>query len=242
MKLTTIGYWGGYPAESKASSAYILEKDGFMLVLDFGSGALSLFQKYRNVLDIDAIIVSHYHADHIADIGVLQHAILVQSLLNETDRKIPIYGHAENSIEFEKLNHDYTKAIEYRPEDVLNIGPFFIRFLRTAHSVPCFGMRITDGKKTLVYTADSAYQDEWIPFCLDADVLISDCNFYAGQDAKKAGHMTSVEAATIAKKANIKQLVLSHLPHFGEHERLMKEASEIYDGKITLAYEGLEWE
>src|SRR5690625_211160 len=242
MRLTMIGYWGGYPAESEASSAYILEKDGFMLVLDFGSGALSLFQKYRYVLNIDAIIVSHYHADHIADIGVLQHAILVQSLLNETDKIIPIYGHGENSSEFSKLTHDYTEATEYRPEDVLNIGPFFIRFLRTVHSVPCFGMRITDGKKTLVYTADSAYQDEWVPFCLDADVLVADCNFYAGQDAKKAGHMTSVEAATIAKKANIKQLVLSHLPHFGEHEQLMKEASEIYDRKITLAYEGLEWE
>src|SRR5690625_5065557 len=242
MKLTVIGYWGGYPAKGEASSVYILEKDGFLLVLDFGSGALSLFPKYRHVLDIDAIMISHYHADHIADIGVLQHAILVQSLLSETDRVIPIYGHTENSIEFEKLNHDYTEAKEYLPDDVLNVGPFFIRFLRTSHAVPCFGMRITDGKKTLVYTADSAYQDEWIPFCLNADVLISDCNFYAGQDAKKAGHMTSVEAATIAKKANIKPLVLSHLPHFGEHERLMKEASEIYDGKITLAYEGLEWE
>ncbi len=241
MKLTVIGYWGGYPAKGEASSTYVLEKDGFMLLIDIGSGGLSILQKYKTVSEIDAVIISHYHADHIADIGVLQHAILVQSLLNETDRKIPIYGHTENEAEFEKLNHDYTVAKEYRPMEALNVGPFFIRFLRTSHSVPCFGMRITDGKKTLVYTADSAFQEEWIPFCRDADALVSDCNFYAGQEAAKAGHMTSKEAAKIAQEANVQELILSHLPHFGNHEQLIEEAHQLFTGGISLAYEGYEW-
>lgn len=242
MKLTIIGFWGGYPATDEATSMYVLERDGFLLVIDVGSGALAKFQKYKKVSDIDAVILSHYHADHIADVGVLQHAILVQSLITGQDKQIPIYGHMEDEVQFRKLSHDYTIGTAYDPNNVMNIGPFFIRFLKTKHSVPCYGMRITDGRKTVVYTADSAYQSEWIKFSRDADLFITDCNFYAGQDATSAGHMTSEEAATVARQANVKEMILSHLPHFGDHEQLLVEAQKIYDGKISLAYEGLVWE
>src|SRR5699024_12160971 len=69
MKVTVIGCWGGYPAPDGATSAYLLEKDGFRLMVDMGSGALAKIQTYVHVMDIDAVILSHYHHDHIADIG-----------------------------------------------------------------------------------------------------------------------------------------------------------------------------
>lgn len=243
MKLRIIGFWGGYPGEDGASSMYVLEKDGFLLVLDVGSGGLAKFQKYYDVTDIDAVLISHYHADHIADVGVLQHACLVRSYMTKMDEELPIYGHKEDEDNFYKLNHDFTKAVRYDPNNVLKIGPFFIRFLKTKHSVPCYGMRITDGKHTMIYTADTAYQDEWIKFSLDADLLLTECNFYAGQEdlAQEAGHMTSKQVAKIAKEANVKEVILTHLPHYGNRNDLIKEASEVYDGKITLAYEGLVW-
>lgn len=241
MELTIIGYWGGYPARDGASSMYVLEKDGFMLVIDVGSGGLAKFQKYKSITDIDAVLLSHYHADHIADVGVLQHALLVQSYMTESDRVLPIYGHEENGQQFDRLNHDFTEAVAYSPDNVLKIGPFFIRFLKTKHSVACYGMRITDGTSTIIYTADSAYQDEWIKFSKDADLLLSECNFYAGQDAASAGHMTSKEAGKIAQEANVGELILTHLPHFGNHDNLLKEAGEIYEGKVNLAAEGKVW-
>src|SRR5690625_7749578 len=81
MELIVIGYWGGYPAENGATSAYMIKKDGFNLVIDMGSGALSKLQKYINVEQIDAVLLSHYHHDHVADIGVLQYARLVKSYI-----------------------------------------------------------------------------------------------------------------------------------------------------------------
>lgn len=241
MKLTVLGYWGGYPSKDGATSTYLLEKDDYVLLMDIGSGGLMTYQKYRSVTDLDAVLVSHYHPDHIADVGVLQHALLVEAIITGKHKTVPLYGHTEDRDAFRQLNHRYTKATAYTDADPLKIGPFFIRFFKTKHAVPCYGMRITDGKQTIVYTADTAYQREWIAFAKDADLLIADCNFYADQDGGKAGHMTSTEVAYIAKMANVKEVILSHLPHYGDHNQLLEETKQIYDGKIQLASEGLTW-
>src|SRR5699024_6035714 len=115
---------------------------------------------------------------------------------------LPIYGHHEDEAAFAKLSHDFTKGHVYVPNEKLHIGPFSIRFLKTKHSVVCYGMRITDGEQTIIYTADTAYKDAWLPFAKDADLLIVDCNFYEGQNAEDAGHMTSEEGAYIASEAS----------------------------------------
>ncbi|MEN2767696.1 MBL fold metallo-hydrolase [Ornithinibacillus xuwenensis] len=242
MKLTVIGYWGGYPAPDSATSSYLIEKDGFSLLVDAGSGSISKLQKYKNIMEIDAVILSHYHHDHIADIGVLQYAWLVQSYLVENKDILPIYGHTEDRVGFEKLTHEFTEGIAYEPNETLSIGPFTINFLKTKHPVPCYGMRITDGENVIVYTADTSYLEEWIEFSKNADLLITDSNFYANQDGSAAGHMTSREGGTIAEAANVGELILSHLPQYGNREELITQASDVYKGKILLAEEGLIWE
>lgn len=242
MKVTVLGQWGGYPAPNGATSSYMIEKEGFTLIVDMGSGALAKLQNYKDVIDIDAVILSHYHHDHVADIGVLQYARLVQYYVMNHETILPIYGHRENEQAFESLTHDQTEGRSYDPDEEINIGPLTITFLRTKHPVPCFGMRITDGETIIVYTADTAYQTEWNDFSVNADLLITDCNFYEEQDGTAAGHMTSKEGAMIANKANVGELILSHLPQYGDNQQLVTEAKQYFNGKIQLAYEGLVWE
>ncbi|WP_100011424.1 MBL fold metallo-hydrolase [Lentibacillus sediminis] len=241
MKLTVLGFWGGYPAVNGATSSYLLEKDGFSLLIDAGSGSLSKLQNYCHVTELDAVILSHYHHDHVADIGVLQYARLVQSFVTNKKDILPIYGHTEDEQGFQQLTHEYTKGVEYNPEKQLDIGPFSITFLKTIHPVPCFGMRITDGEKVVVYTADTSYQNGWIQFAKDADLLITDCNFYAAQDGSGAGHMTSAEGGSIAEEADVKTLLLSHLPQYGEIHQLAEEAKQHFGGTVQLAEEGWTW-
>ena len=64
-------------------------------------------------------------------------------------------------------------------------------------------MRIQANEAVVVYTADSSYQDAFIPFSKDADLLIAESNFYAGQDASGAGHMNSTEVGKLASEANV---------------------------------------
>lgn len=241
MKVTVVGFWGAYPEVGEATSSFLLEKDNFSCLIDCGSGALAQLPKYTDVMELDAVILSHYHNDHIADVGVLQYNWLVQNQIRHTSASLPIYGHRDDLVEFAKLTHHYTEGIGYDPDKVLQIGPFSITFLKTKHPVPCYAMRITDGEKVIIYTADSSFQSAFIPFCQDADLLVADCSFYHGQDGSKAGHMNSVECATIAEAAGVRELLLSHHPHFGDRTDLVKEAKKKYHGNVELAKSGYTW-
>ncbi|SDL99876.1 MBL fold metallo-hydrolase [Sediminibacillus halophilus] len=242
MKCTVIGYWGAYPEQGEATSAYLLEQDGFRCLIDCGSGVLSRLQSYIDIKELDAVVLSHYHQDHIADIGVLQYSWLVQNSLHNDNHMLPIYGHGEDETGFAALNHRFTEGIAYQHDDPLEIGPFQFTFQRTTHPVPCFAMRICYGDQVIVYTGDSSFHQEIIPFCSNADLLISECSFYHGQDAAKAGHMTSSQCGELAAAAGVKQLLLTHLPHFGNRQDLVIEARKKFNGAIQLAYEGWIWQ
>ncbi|NHM31736.1 MBL fold metallo-hydrolase [Neobacillus terrae] len=236
MKLTVIGPWGGYPKKNEASSGYLLEHKDFRLLIDCGSGVLSKLQNLIQPEQLDAVLISHYHPDHIADIGVLQHARLIQGFLGAEMSSLPVYGHKLDKPEFEKLTYkNITLGTPYDPDSKIKIGPFEVSFLRTVHPVPCFAMRIEAEGKVMVYTADTSFKEEFIPFSQDADLLVCECNFYANQNGSGAGHMTSTQAGNLAESAGVKQLILTHLPHYGRLSDLILEAGEEYEGDIHLA-------
>lgn len=243
MKLTIIGPWGGYPKANEASSGYLLEHEGFRLLIDCGSGVLSKMQQFIRPADLDACIISHYHADHIADIGVLQHALLIDMYLSGRKKTLPIYGHPYDEQGFTALTYkEQTKGIAYDPDRPLSIGPFTVRFLKTNHPVPCYAFHIEADGKSLVYTADSAYHPDFAGFAKECDLLLSECNFYANMDGNNAGHMSSKDVGILALEAKVKQVILTHLPHFGDLEQLVKETAEYYSGPVHLAKTGDVWE
>src|SRR4051794_32949004 len=240
MKFTVIGCWGGYPKKNAASSGYLLENEGFKLLIDCGSGVLSKLQNVVQPEELDAVILSHYHPDHNADIGVLQHARLIQGFLGNKLPNLPVYGHTFDEQEFSKLTYKtITKGVAYNPDPVLSVGPFNISFLKTSHPVSCYAMRIESSGKVLVYTGDSSFKEEFIEFSHGADVLLCECNFYGSQSGKSAGHMNSIEAGQLVQTAGVKQLILTHLPHYGNLDELITEASGEFSGIIKRAEEFL---
>lgn len=242
MKVTVIGYWGGFPGKGEATSGYLVESDGFKLLIDCGSGVVAQLQYYMNLEDLDAVILSHYHNDHICDIGALQYARLIKGFLGHKTHVLPIYAHAENEVEFNKLTYkDVSRGLVFNPETEIHIGPFTIAFIKTRHPITCYAMKIKTSTATIVYTADTSYFDELISFSKNADLLLCECNLYEGMDGKMAGHMTSTDAGILAQKSEVQQLVLTHLPHFGEHNQLLQQAKKKYFGPINLAKSGWEW-
>ncbi|GEL78374.1 MBL fold metallo-hydrolase [Tenuibacillus multivorans] len=242
MEMKVIGFWGAYPEKGEATSCFLLQHEQFNLVIDLGSGSLSRLQHYIDITDIHAVVLSHFHHDHVTDLGSFQYAGLVQQQLKNLSGKIPIYASSDDQSVMKQLNHQATVGKFYHLTEPQQIGPFTFTFIKTKHPKTCYAMRIECGDDVIVYTADTAYFKDLVHFSKDADLLIAETSFYKGMNGAKAGHMTSEEVGQLADQAQVKEVWLSHLPHFGEHQQLLDEASEIYNGPMQLAYEGLTWQ
>lgn len=239
MKLTVLGCMGGYPSQDTGTSAYLLESEGYHLLIDAGSGSLLALQQFLDPLELDAVLISHYHYDHIADLGVLQQ-IRKLKRFDHAERRaplLPIYAHTDSDFFSLLSESNVTIGISYEEEESLSVGPFEVEHLKTRHPATCYAFRITEREtgKTLVYTADSGFMEELIPFSQQADFLVADTNFFAGMENHSA-HMTAGEVGRIAREAQVKKVMLSHLPHSGNLKDLIREAEvEAPETEIILA-------
>ena len=119
------------------TSYLVTSEDGFQLLMDCGSRAVTEFRKEISPLDLDAVIISHYHPDHVADLGVLRHYFQLYPKHLWEPKILPIYGHTEDEQEFAKLTLDgVSQGKAYDVNGVEKIGPFDITFIKTVHPVP----------------------------------------------------------------------------------------------------------
>ena len=212
------------------------------VLLDCGSGVLTLLQNYIDLEQLDAVVLSHYHWDHIADIGCLQYASRVLMDLGKRPEPLDIYGHGEDK-HFNHLSYlSYCKAHAYDTENGLQLGDLDFTFSRNVHPDPCFSMRIEENAKVLVYIADTEWTDDLVKIAQGADLLLCESSLYDEYIGRIPGHLTSGEAGAVASAGGVKQLVLNHLPHFGDHRLLVDQARKKFNGPVELAESGKVWE
>ncbi|BAP85998.1 hypothetical protein LOOC260_114620 [Paucilactobacillus hokkaidonensis JCM 18461] len=237
MKITVLGFYGGYPYDNQATSGYLIQTKNYNLLLDCGSGVLLKLEQVIDPLQLNAVILSHYHADHIADVGVLQHYWQLNPGVKRQPM-LPIYGHNKDQDNFAKLNWpNSTFAAAYDPNQTLKLGPFDVTFLETKHPVTAYAMRFTEREtqRSFVFTADTAYISAMIGFADQTDLLITDTNFLDEPNGPK-WHLTAAESGTIAVKARVKQLLLSHLPQNIQPDKLVSVAKEIVPSDLIVNY------
>jgi ribonuclease BN (tRNA processing enzyme) len=207
-------------------------------LLDCGSGVLTLLQNYIQLEHLDAVVLSHYHWDHTADIGCLQYASRVLMDLGKRQKPLRIYGHSEDG-HFAGLKYlTYTEAQALDPTGKLEIGSLGFTFSRNVHPDPCFSMRIEKDTKLLVYIADTEWTDDLVEIARDADLLLCESSLYDEYLGMIPGHLTAGEAGAIAAAAGVKHLVLSHLPHYGDHRVLLEQAGKKYNGPVFFWLSG----
>ena len=241
MKITTIGWWGAYPSANEATSGYLLEADNLSILIDCGSGVLANLQNYMELQHLDAVVLSHYHSDHVADIGCLQYAVRILMDLGQRQQPLKIYGHAEddNFAALTYLRYSVGHAFDSLPE--LKLGSLNLSFCRNIHPDPCFSMRIEEGRRAWVYISDTGYTPDLVEFARDADLLLCESSLYDEYHGRIPGHLTAGEAGQIAEAAGVRHLVLTHLPHFGDHNLLLEQAGRKFKGSIELATTGKSW-
>ena len=226
---------GAYPATDNPSSGYLLQHDSFSLMLDFGASVLSGLQKYLDSGIPDAVYLSHYHPDHIADIGVLQHALKVQTDLGNRSGCLPVYGMPDRPFYDNLTYHNLSAGKPVYPGDKLTIGPFACSFIENPHPDGSLSIRIECEGRSLVYTGDTGWHDGLAGFASGCDLLLCESSLFNRFKGRVEGHMTAGEAGILARQCGAARLLLCHFPHFGIPEDLKAEAEAEFDGMINLA-------
>jgi ribonuclease BN (tRNA processing enzyme) len=242
MRLTVVGCAGSFPGPDSAASCYLLEAEGFRLVVDLGNGALGALQKYAGLFDVDAICLSHLHADHCVD--VYSYAIARMYAPSGPQPPIPVYGPAGTCQRIalidgpggdDGLMKRFT--FETLSPGTLKIGPFRITTAHMNHPVETFGFRFSHDGSSVAYSGDSGETGELVRLARGADVFLCEAAFLEGPDLPPDLHLTAGQAAGYAAQAGVGQLLLTHLQPWNEAGQSFREAAA-FGGQLALAHPG----
>ncbi|MBV9204435.1 MAG: MBL fold metallo-hydrolase [Actinobacteria bacterium] len=243
MRVTVIGCAGSFPGPDSPASCYLLEAEGFRLVMDFGNGALGVLQRFAGLYDVDAICLSHLHADHCVDLGA--YWVARQYAPTGPRPPIPVYGPPGTAGRIAGLGGEGTEAVLARfafgdlAPGTFEIGPFRITADHVNHPVETFGFRLEHDGWRLAYSADTGESDALVRLAEGADLLLCEASFLDRPDNRPNLHLTARQAAQHASRAGVGQLVLTHLVPWNDRERTVAEATGAYHGPLMLAHSGL---
>jgi ribonuclease BN (tRNA processing enzyme) len=248
VRVTVIGCSGSFPGPESPASCYLVEADGFSLLLDLGNGAVGALQRFHDVLDIDAICITHLHPDHCLDLCV--YWIARTYCPGGPAPRIPVYGPsgtAEHMIKAYELepNPGMRDTFDFRGLEPgpSKIGPFRVTTARMNHPVEAYGLRIEHGGRTLTYSGDSGPCPELVDLARGADLFLCEAAFVQRPGLPPDMHLTGREASDHASKAGVRTLVLTHLLPWNDPQQTMDEAMKgDFRGPIELARVGAVYE
>jgi ribonuclease BN (tRNA processing enzyme) len=243
MRLTVVGCAGSFPGPDSPASSYLLEADGFRLVVDLGNGALGGLQKHVGLFDVDAVALSHLHTDHCVDL--YSYAIARTYPPGGPRPPIPVYGPAGTRERIAGIHGpgdddglmDRFSFSTLTPGS-LEIGPFRVTTAHMNHPVETFGFRFTYDGRSIAYSGDTGPTDALVSLAEGADVLVCEASFLDAPGLPPDLHLTARQAADHARRAGVGQLMLTHLQAWNDPDASLEEAAAAYDGPLSLARPG----
>ena len=270
MKLTIIGCTGSMSGPDSAASSYLVQAGGadpggevrtWSVVLDLGPGAMGQMLHYLDPADLDAIVISHCHADHIVDLVGMH----VFRRWNPTGALGPVLtlGPGElpsrlNGVDGTPPEETYASEFTFRTAvvgETVRVGPMTITPYRALHPVEAYGYRVEgpgkdgQGRVNLAFTGDTDLCDGVEAMADGVDLLLSEAAFLEGRDTYRGMHLTGRRAGELAAgtsgkggRTPVGRLVLTHIQPWTEPADALKEAAEAYSGPLEAATAGASWE
>jgi ribonuclease BN (tRNA processing enzyme) len=248
MKLTVLGCAGSFPGPESACSAYLVEADGFRLLIDFGTGSMSALQRFSGLYTVDAILLSHLHADHMFD--ACSYVVARRYAPSGPLPPLPVYAPQGAP---ERLAAAYGGPDEGPIDDVYSfyalqpgtfpIGPFQVTVDRVNHPVETFGVRVEHGGRVLAYSADTAACETLVRLAQGADTFLCEASYLDGVDNPPDLHLTGGEAGEQAAKAGVGRLLLTHLvTAWGSEVSTIDAAAAAFAGPVEVVRPGCRYE
>jgi ribonuclease BN (tRNA processing enzyme) len=243
-----VGCSGSYPGPDSAASCYLLqaEHEGrtYSLVIDMGNGALGALQRYLDLADVDAVALSHLHVDHCIDL-TSYHVVRTYRPDGQL-HQLPVYGPPGTSERIAAASgfadqlgvdevFDFVDWVENQP---VQMGPFTLTPTQVAHPVETYAMRIEQGGKVFVYSGDSGPSATLVEVAKGADLFLCEASFVEGRANPVDLHLTGREAAQHASRADVRRLLLTHIPPWHDSQRVLAEAEPEFPGRVELVVPG----
>ena len=244
MKLTVVGCSGSFPGPESAASCYLVEADGYRVVLDLGSGAIGELQRYVGIYDVDAVLITHLHPDHYIDL--CGYYVARKYRPGGPAPRIPVYGPEETArrtalaydLPVESGMSDEFSFAAYGSEP-FDLGPFRVATEMMNHPVAAYGIRLEHRGRVVAYSGDTGTCDALQRLAKGADLFLCEASFHEGRDTAPDLHLNGREAGEAAREAGAQQLVLTHIPPWNDPARTLAEAAKAYEGPTELARPGL---
>lgn len=220
IKLTVLGNKGAYPGVYEACSGYLVETDNTKILLDCGSGIYQKLLQRINLEDLDAIVLSHLHSDHMSDVLVMRYAYKLKAL-----PPIKLFMPEKPEAESYILKNTEEFEIELIKENEKHqIGDITLEFARVKHSVVSYATKLSTKDNVIVYSGDTEYTPVLGEFAKWCDLLICDAAFNESTYFKGAPHATAKQAGKMALEAEAAKLLLTHFAPDADLEGHLVEA------------------
>ena len=240
MQLTVLGCAGTFPGPDSPCSSYLLEHDGFRLVVDMGAGSLGQMQKHIGLLDVDAVFISHLHADHCIDLVAYSYARRYHPA--GVPSRLPVYGPQGTcaricgSFEAPPIGglldvYDFHEV----GAGSLSIGPFAVTTAVTSHPVECHAVRLEAGGRTFTYSGDSGECAPLIELASGTDLFLCEASWEHADTNPVGLHLSGRQAGEHAAMAGAKKLLLTHVVAWTDSQVVLAEAKQAFRGDVTLA-------
>jgi ribonuclease BN (tRNA processing enzyme) len=262
VRITVLGKSPAWQDAGGACSGYLVEGGGVRMLLDCGPG---VFAKLRTVLDyvrVDAVVISHLHADHVMDLvpfaSGLRYAPRQQPVAvggwpgTETParprlvappgaREVLAQLCAGGSMRTDHIDGAFDLRV-YDPSDVVAIGGLRVRFRPVPHFIPTNAVEIVEGGARLTFSADCAPNEALCEFAAGTGLLLIEATLPRPERDGQRGHLTPAEAGEHGAKAGARRLVLTHFSDELDADWARAEAERAYGGPVEVAHEGAVYE
>jgi ribonuclease BN (tRNA processing enzyme) len=233
QRITLLGTGTCQLQKHRTSSSILVQLEDLLFVYDLGRGATQRLAELEiKQDDLQHIVISHFHPDHISDLVPLLHAAR-WSRVDPRSKDLHIYGPTglESKIkellsilEFGSLKCDlFNIHLHEITDDSFTIGQHKLTFTNLP-PVNNSGLKFEVGGKVYAFTGDSDYHDEEITFLDGVDFAVID-----------AGHPTDQQVVELATKTNVPTIVLSHLYRETDENEIRQKANQVgYKGDLVV--------
>jgi ribonuclease BN (tRNA processing enzyme) len=249
MRLTILGRSPASPNPGEACAGYLVETEGSRVLVDIGPGVVSHLVGKHHPDELEAIVVSHMHADHMLDLVTLRYVYPWRA--RPKDQRLRVVmppGSADQMLDLAKgvgsARHfeDCFRLSEHDGGSTFRFGALDITPVQTQHYIPCWGFRIEADGRRLAYTADTAPCGGLTELADGPDLLLSEATLHSlEEDAappEPRGHLMPVEAGAAAREGGARRLMLTHLPVNGDGTWALAAATEAFGATVELAEPG----